>query len=65
MMKRTSILSVLVVSAALIGCGESQDTTKAPTSDEVKTFAGKPLTPEQVARLKGGANPQTAPAPGK
>jgi len=57
-------LFYLVVGASLVigGCGPSE--AKKPTQEEVKAFKGTPLTPEQVAKLRGsmggGGGPMAA-----
>lgn len=53
-MKHRIPLSLLFSALVVLGCESSPDTTKPPTSKEVETFKGKPLTPEQVERLRGG-----------
>jgi len=37
-------------SLLILGCGSPED--KKATPQEIKTFVGKPLTPEQVAKMK-------------
>ena len=76
-MDTRKLFGIAIAGALLIvGCGPAED--KKPTQQEIKTFTGTPLTPEQVAKLrgsmgqsggpmsagpKGGAPAQPTPAP--
>ena len=51
MMKK--LLCAVLVTITAVGCGP-QDEVK-PTTEEVTTFKGKELTPEQIAKGKAAA----------
>lgn len=58
-----TIITILAGALVLAGCSEPPQSK--PTNDEVKSFVGKPLTPDQVAKMRGslGGGDKSIPGP--